>query len=194
MDILQNLSPLGITFLILILLCSIIGVATAVFKAYNLYFVNIISDASKAETIYPEQLSTEHQSDQFLQFILSQTSRNNNALNTAAEAESKAYIIHWETGLNVLEMIITIAPLLGILGTASGLFEIFISIGQSDSTGDDAYTEIASGISTALITTIAGLAVAVPMVVLHSAFVRKIEILKSDFERIGTKFIQQISE
>lgn len=65
---------------------------------------------------------------------------------------------------------ITIAPLLGLLGTVSGLVNVFSNLGDSADHG-----AIAIGIAEALNTTIAGLAIAVPTVVAHSFFMKKIE-------------------
>ena len=70
----------------------------------------------------------------------------------------------------MLEVVITIAPLLGLLGTVSGLVSVFSNLGESAE-----HSAIAIGIAEALNTTIAGLAIAVPTVVAHSFFMKKIE-------------------
>ncbi len=77
----------------------------------------------------------------------------------------------------VLEVVITIAPLLGLLGTASGLVLVFANVGQ----GADA-ARVGQGIAMALNTTVAGLAVAVPTVIAHSHFNRKIEMMSARLE------------
>ena len=64
-----------------------------------------------------------------------------------------------ESGLNTVKIIASIAPLLGLLGTVIGIFVSFNSI-ATHGLGDPKY--FANGISMALITTIAGLIVAVP--------------------------------
>jgi len=191
MQIIESLSPLGLTFLSLILFASMIGVATAFFKFNQLYLTQTISESSLQTPINIQDLKTKIDSDLFIQSINAHPKKDRHSLTLFAETESRATIVKWESGLNILEIIIAIAPLLGLLGTASGLFEIFLNTGESDS--ETAYNQISKGISTALVTTIAGLAVAVPMVILHSTFVRKIEVLKSNLERVGTQFLQQIS-
>ena len=80
-------------------------------------------------------------------------------------------------GLPVLEVIINIAPLLGLLGTASGLALVFRDLGA-----DANHAEIAKGIFMALSTTIVGLAVAVPSVIAHSHFSRKVETMAARLE------------
>jgi len=62
---------------------------------------------------------------------------------------------------------------LRILGTVSGLVGVFTNLDPTGASG--ARAEVARGIAEALYTTIAGLAVAVPTVVAHSYFTRKLE-------------------
>jgi biopolymer transport protein ExbB len=76
--------------------------------------------------------------------------------------------------------VITVAPLLGLLGTASGLVVIFGNTEDLVSGMNNA--KIGSGIARALGTTIAGLVVAVPAVVAHSYFSRKIEKMAARLE------------
>jgi biopolymer transport protein ExbB len=79
----------------------------------------------------------------------------------------------------VLDTIITIAPLLGLLGTASGLVRIFQGLGDNSD-----HLAIARGISEALTTTIVGLAIAVPCVIAHGYFIRRIEMLTGRLESL----------
>ncbi|MFT4546969.1 MAG: biopolymer transport protein ExbB [Verrucomicrobiales bacterium] len=88
----------------------------------------------------------------------------------AVEARAREEIVELESGVALLEVVITIAPLLGLLGTVSGLVNVFSNLGD---TADN--SAIAMGIAEALNTTIAGLAIAVPTVVAHSYFMKKIE-------------------
>ena len=91
----------------------------------------------------------------------------------AAEAEAREEVVELEKGVALLEVVITIAPLLGLLGTVSGLVGVFTNLDPTGAAG--ARAEVARGIAEALNTTIAGLAVAVPTVIAHSYFVRKLE-------------------
>lgn len=83
-------------------------------------------------------------------------------------AESGRQVTHkLERFLNTLGTIATITPLLGLLGTVLGMIKVFAAI-VSHGVGDP--TILAGGISEALITTAAGLTVAIPCVIFHRYF------------------------
>lgn len=86
------------------------------------------------------------------------------------EAALRRIIDSGRGGLAIISMIINIAPMLGILGTAWGLVDIFGVFGSPD-----AQSGIALGISKALYTTIFGLAIAVPGIMAHIWFERRLE-------------------
>ncbi len=91
----------------------------------------------------------------------------------ATEANAREEVVKLEAGIALLEVVITIAPLLGLLGTVSGLVGVFSNLDAGGGAGDHA--AVARGIAEALNTTIAGLAVAIPTVVAHSYFIKKLE-------------------
>ena len=95
----------------------------------------------------------------------------------AVQSAAREEIVKMNSGMPVLEVVITIAPLIGLLGTASGLVIVFANVGQ----GADS-ASVGQGIAMALNTTVAGLAVAVPTVVAHSHFSRKIETMSARLE------------
>lgn len=72
-----------------------------------------------------------------------------------------------ERGLNVLSAVSTIAPIIGFLGTVSGMIHAFQAIAIA---GEVEPTLVASGISEALITTATGLTIAFPVVAFHVYF------------------------
>lgn len=97
----------------------------------------------------------------------------------AVEASAREETSRLHAGIGVLDIVITVAPLLGLLGTASGLVTIFQ--GLSDAAN---HLAIARGIAEALNTTIFGLAIAVPCVVAHGYFTRRIEVLTARLESL----------
>jgi biopolymer transport protein ExbB len=103
---------------------------------------------------------------------------NNEAVQTRARHE----IVRLESGLFILEIVVGIAPLLGLLGAVSGLVGVFAAFG-SDASAQDPHG-IAKGISEALSTTIVGLAIAIPSLIAYSHFARKVETMAAEMESI----------
>ena len=100
-------------------------------------------------------------------------------ITTAVEAASREETARLHAGIGVLDTAIVIAPLLGLLGTASGLVTIFQGLSEAAD-----HITIARGIAEALTTTIFGLAIAVPCVVAHGVFTRRIEVLTVRLEAL----------
>ncbi len=97
----------------------------------------------------------------------------------AVQASARDEIVQLNSGMIILDTIITVAPLFGLLGTASGLVVIFNGLGDTPD-----QNLLAKGIGRALDNTIVGLAVAVPAVVAHGWFSRRIEVLISRLESL----------
>lgn len=98
----------------------------------------------------------------------------------AVQVRARHEVVRMETGLALLEMSTGVAPLLGLLGTLSGLVGVFAGLGGSSGAGDP--VAVARGIAEALNTTIVGLAVAAPSLVAHNYFQRKIETMSVTME------------
>ncbi|MGI8480547.1 MAG: MotA/TolQ/ExbB proton channel family protein [Chthoniobacterales bacterium] len=89
-------------------------------------------------------------------------------------------LVRLERGLIVLEVITGIAPLLGLIGTVSGLVHVFSGLGLSSGASDT--KAVARGISEALNCTIFGLSIAVPSLIGFSYFSKKVEVLSVEME------------
>jgi biopolymer transport protein ExbB len=101
----------------------------------------------------------------------------------AAETTGREEVSRLENGLGVMEVIFTISPMIGLIGTTGGLVRIF---GNFGATAEDAAAarEIAAGIAEAMTTTIAGLGVAVPALIAHVYFSRRLERMALRMSRI----------
>lgn len=97
------------------------------------------------------------------------------------EAAAEAEIAAMKRGLSVLDTIITVAPLLGILGTVAGIIVSFDLLGDS---GIEDPKAVTGGIAQALITTAAGLSVAIITLLPYNALVRKVEIVTHFLEKM----------
>ena len=103
--------------------------------------------------------------------------------NEACETAARGIMHRLEAGVPLLEVIVTIAPLIGLLGTIMGLVVVFRGLGTGVGAEPDP-GEIARGIAIALNTTIAGLLVAVPTVIAHGYFSRKLDAISVRMEII----------
>lgn len=93
--------------------------------------------------------------------------------------------------LRVLNGVSTVAPLLGLLGTVSGMIQAFNVIANSGGMGR---TEmLAGGISVALITTATGLLVAIPALIFYLYFVGRVDGLIMDIDHYGQELVNVIS-
>ncbi|GLT07896.1 MotA/TolQ/ExbB proton channel family protein [Sulfitobacter porphyrae] len=93
------------------------------------------------------------------------------------------------SGLRPLELIVTIAPLIGLLGTVLGMIEAFQALETSGGQADPAV--LAGGIWEALLTTAAGMAVAIPAAVALSWFEGITERVQTDMEDMATRLFTQ---
>ena len=93
--------------------------------------------------------------------------------------------------LRILNGVATVSPLLGLLGTVVGMIRAFNAIATSDAMGRPEL--LASGISQALLTTAAGLTVAIPALICYMFFVSRVDRLIIDIDALGQELVQMIS-
>ena len=112
-----------------------------------------------------------------------------NAVKETLERAVSEAALRLETGLGVVASALSGAPVLGLLGTVTGMMETFRLITVFGS-GDA--RQLASGISEALITTEYGLVVAIPALILHALLSRKVQGVKSTMEMTSLAFLNGI--
>lgn len=106
--------------------------------------------------------------------------------------EAASQVVHeLERFLGPLGTIAAIAPLLGLLGTVIGMIEVFTAL-NLEGTGNAG--ALAGGISSALITTAAGLTVAIPAMIAHRFFVRRVESLVVTMEQEAIKLVDALHQ
>ncbi|MEK9728235.1 MAG: MotA/TolQ/ExbB proton channel family protein [Candidatus Margulisiibacteriota bacterium] len=91
--------------------------------------------------------------------------------------------------IGFLSMIITVAPVLGLLGTVLGLMDVF-SVLAAEGVGNAQL--LSAGISKALITTVAGLSLAIPLIFIHQFLSSKIDERLDDWDNIPTQLIAHL--
>ena len=107
------------------------------------------------------------------------------------QSRARQEIVRLESGLFILEIVVGIAPLLGLLGAVAGLVRVFGNIGSGLMSTSD-LKGIASGIGEALSTTIVGLAIAIPALVAFTYFSRRVERLAVEMESLMTDLIEKV--
>jgi len=96
-------------------------------------------------------------------------------------------VLRLESGLFILEIIVGIAPLLGLLGAVAGLVKVFAAFGANAAATNTQL--MANGISEALSTTIVGLGIAIPSLIAYSYFSKKVETMASDMESLISELL-----
>ncbi|MGP9788703.1 MotA/TolQ/ExbB proton channel family protein [Roseinatronobacter sp. NSM] len=97
----------------------------------------------------------------------------------------KLALMQARRGLRALELIATIAPLIGLLGTVLGMIEAFQALQAAGNRADPA--ALAGGIWQALLTTAAGMAVAIPAAMALSWFESIVDRVQADLEDLATR-------
>jgi len=96
-------------------------------------------------------------------------------------------LIEARRGLRIIDLIITIAPLVGLLGTVLGMIEAFQALQDSGAQADP--SALAGGIWEALLTTAAGMGIAIPASILLSWYDSVVENVQADIENLATQAI-----
>jgi len=122
--------------------------------------------------------------DPVARILLNGLSHHHFSLEGALEVAVNAELKRMKRYLGVLDTIITVAPLLGIFGTVTG---ILIAFGALEGRIPDPKI-VASGIAQAVITTVAGLAIAIPTVIAYNYFCAKVEEASGDISTHVTNF------
>jgi biopolymer transport protein ExbB len=117
---------------------------------------------------------------------LEETEKNVNVAAEMMDAMAIEQRTKLEKNLSILGTLGNIAPLIGLFGTVIGIIRAFHSLSVSGSAGPSV---VAAGIAEALITTAAGLVVAVPAVVFYNYYLRRVETVMSEIESISKKVL-----
>ena len=183
-----------------LLICSIVSLTTIILRTFALREKNVLPLVIESEMerfvpgTSPERLAriVHHDTSSLARIVRVALSHlrwpradNVEAVQTRARYE----MVRLERGLVILEVIVGIAPLLGLIGTVSGLIHVFASLGLSAGAADA--KKIALGISEALSTTIFGLGIAVVTLIAFVYFSKKVEVLSVEIESLVTELLSK---
>lgn len=103
------------------------------------------------------------------------------------EGEERDELSH---GIQWLAIIATVSPLLGLLGTVLGVMHAFVGVVAA---GSSSISAVAPGVAEALITTAAGLVVAIPAAMAYSYFVSRLNFIMGELEGFSSEFIGSLA-
>ncbi|WP_163833922.1 MotA/TolQ/ExbB proton channel family protein [Spartinivicinus ruber] len=181
-----------------ILICSILALAIIIERAWTLRPSKIAPKHTLAlvwKWIKNKQLDSKRLKElkgssplgQILAAGLSNSKHGREIMKESIEEAASGVIHDLERFLNSLGTIAVITPLLGLLGTVIGMIKVFAEIQISGTGNADA---LAGGISEALITTAAGLTIAIPAMIMHRFYVRRVDELVIAMEQEATKLVE----
>ena len=178
-----------------LVICSFVAVTVSILKAYSLRREMVLPRvvAGEIERLQPgdrpDGLRQMVNQDPATLSVLANVAlshlhvprtENTEAVQTRARRE----IMRLEGGLAVLETIVGISPLLGLLGAVSGLVNLFSNFGKTAGQTADSNVAVAAGIAEALNTTIVGLAIAIPTLIVYTYFSKKVEAMAVELESL----------
>jgi biopolymer transport protein ExbB len=183
-----------------ILLCSVVAAAICVERLWSMQRNRILPKNLLAQTWnnfkqgeFDQQKSRDLRTNSPLGQVLAagvvNTKRGREIMKEAME-EATIQVNHdLERYLTALGIIASIAPLLGLLGTVVGMIDVFDSL-LAEGAGNA--NVLAGGISTALITTAAGMSVAIPALTFHRIFLRRVDEMVVDVENEASKLVDMV--
>jgi biopolymer transport protein ExbB len=106
----------------------------------------------------------------------------------ALQIRARHEVVRLERGLVILEIVVGIAPLLGLVGTIYGLILLFGDLGRSGLADNNT---LAKGIALALNATLLGLLTAIPSLIAWSYYNKKVETIAVEMETICDEFVRR---
>jgi len=184
----------GGTWMWALLACSLLALAVILYKSVSLWLAGRGARALTAEvSSLVEQgklsdagelcASSATAISEVLEAVVSAAGKRAWSMREAAQTAGARQLGQLEAGLPVLSMVAGVAPLIGFLGTVSGMIRAFTAIAEQ---GLGEPVVVAGGIGEALITTASGLIVAIPCFIAYSYFAARVSGMGLQMELAGT--------
>lgn len=177
-----------------LLACSLVSIAIVLERiifwliahgSHNQKLVNQIFSLTEAGHFEKAEEDSQGTKCSLCRILVAGLTHRQYGLEECLQSAASNEIAKMKRGLSVLDTIITLAPLLGILGTVSGIITSFDLLGEM---GIQDPKSVTGGIAQALITTAAGLSVAIITLIPYNAFVRKVEKFTHAAEKLCTHY------
>ncbi len=199
-DVWQFLLKGGI-MMIPLALCSIVAVAITIEKSFSLRrkiviipeVVNVLDNIKRPDDVGLALSICEKHEGPFANVIrvgLQSRDLPKEEIKETLVDAGRQEVRTLERGLVILETVAGIAPLLGLLGTVIGILKVFnvistLGVGQA--------AALSGGISEALITTVVGLVIGIPAVVVFNYFTHKAEDFIMDIEKYSSALLKKVT-
>ncbi len=174
-----------------ILITSLIALTVVLERAVWWFRQNTLRQSSKLEKVFghiengdlkeASEVSRTSQ-DPRLRTVWHGLNHHHTTMQSALQVASGLEIQRASRFLGIMDTIITLAPLLGLLGTVTGIMGAFNAVGQNGLDPD----AVSSGIGEALIATACGLTIAMCTLIPYNFFTSKVERLKFELETAST--------
>jgi biopolymer transport protein ExbB len=184
-----------------ILLCSVIAVAIVLERIWALRRSRVVprgllltvweqaQGAGPGGGVQLQRLRARSPLGQVLAAGLAAQDHSREVMKETIEETGRRVAHELERFLNTLGTIAMITPLLGLLGTVVGMIEVFNVITDI---GVGSPRDLAGGISQALVTTAAGIGVAIPTLIFHRYFRGRVDELVLEMEMVAVKLVEVI--
>tara|TARA_B100000282_G_scaffold107948_1_gene76615 strand:- start:4736 stop:5335 length:600 start_codon:yes stop_codon:yes gene_type:complete len=185
-----------------IILLSIISLAIVLEKTWNLSrdiivprnltenLITLVGDDSLTEKKI-KKMSNDSVLGSIFAKLINEKNYDKANLRLKAEEVGRFEVNRLEQYLSLLGTIATVSPILGLLGTVMGMINIFSNLLESNL---GSVSPLAGGIAEALVTTAAGLVVAIPTLIFYRHFSRVIENYSLELEEESNKLIDYLSK
>ena len=185
-----------------IILLSIISLAIVLEKLWNLArdiiiprnltenLISLVSEDSLSEKKI-KKMSNDSVLGNIFAHLIKEKNKDKASLRLKAEEVGRFEVNRLEQYLSLLGTIATVSPILGLLGTVMGMINIFSNLLESNL---GSVSSLAGGIAEALVTTAAGLFVAIPTLIFYRHFSRTIENYSLELEEESNKLIDYLSK
>ncbi len=186
-----------------LLICIVVGIGLILERLYSLY----IKASLNPRTFLDKLISTVDSQNvnagialcdktpapvaKILKSALEKANLGKDAMEEMVARSAAIELAFLDRGMALLGGLTTVAPFLGFLGTVMGMITAFAAIALA---GEVEPTVVASGISTALITTKWGLMIATPLAIIHILFTGKVDGYTRDMEEAASGLIDYLIE
>jgi biopolymer transport protein ExbB len=179
-----------------LLLCSLLSLTVILERAFFWLRINVADDRDAIDKLLESCRTRDRRGDgeqteersgrhgAVYGMLLRGMAHHEYSASRAMEAVALEELKKMRRGMNILDTVITVAPMLGILGTVTGIIGSFTALGQAGIADPQA---VIAGIAEALITTAAGLIISVATVFPFNYFNSRIEDAQDLFEHCGTR-------